>query len=165
MQFASFLRRRSGGYPVLTPVIASLILVIGTGTRDAAAQALDDDQLLAAMISTVVAHDLGIPIGLLPFPATQLVGEAAQYSGNIALKAYRPWLKPPPNVARLPNDDGDGDACSFSFYLPNNTATYDNMFGIIPIRAPYYDEGGNRHFLWKDRFGILGAPRLYHANT
>jgi len=137
---------------------------------DAEAQALDDNALVPAMIATVVTHDLGIPIGLLPFPITQLAGETAQYVANIGLKVYRPWLRPSKdgnfdNLAFLPDSDGDGDACSFHFYLPSATAEYENLFGIVPIRSPYYDEATNTTYLWQDRWGVLTPPRIYHANS
>jgi hypothetical protein len=134
------------------------------------AQKLNDDELYLAMRVTVGIHDAGIPIGLLPFPATQLAGETLQYVGNIGLKAYRPYLTRPKAGAPFDMDfyvnaDGDADRCSFHFYLPNSTAEYENMFGIIPIRSPYYDTDTNRDYLWQDRWGVLPPPRIYHANS
>lgn len=122
------------------------------------------------MIATVVIHDSGIPIGLLPFPITQLAGETAQYVSNIGLKAYRPWLRPSKDgrfdgLRFSPVSDGDNDACSFRFYLPNSTAEYENLFGIVPIRSPYYDENTNTSYTWQNRWGALTPPRIYHANS
>lgn len=138
-------------------------------------QAIEDDEVLFGLIvAQVVAHDLGIPIGLLPFPITQLTGEAVQYSSNISLKAFRPYLVDPQSatvsprqfhISRLPDDDNDADSCSFNFYLPNSTATYENAFGIIPTRPAYDDDVTNTRYAWFQRWGILPPPRIWHGNS
>jgi len=139
-----------------------LFIAVSTG-RPGHAVELSDKQLLPAMIATVVPLDVAIPVGLLPFPVTQLAAEATEFSANLALKAYRPLLNVPGPIFRLPNADG---GCSYSFALPSAQANYENLFGIIPIRAPLYDAVNNRFLLWNERWGDLGRPaRLYHANS
>ena len=130
------------------------------------AQTLDDDALLAAMIATVVTHDVAIPVGFSPTPFIQLSAEAVELSANLGLKAYRPLLQAPADIARYPDGDGDSDSCSYSFYLPSASAEYENLFGVIPLREPLYDHTTNQLFAWKNRWGELGSPsRLYHANS
>ena len=150
--------------------ILAIIASLSYGSSVYAGAIEDDDVLLGFMIATVVTHDAGIPIGLLPFPITQLAGETLQYVGNIGLKAYRPYLTRPKGGAPFDmdfnvNDDGDADRCSFHFYLPKSTAEYENMFGIIPIRSPYYDPDTSSDYLWQYRWGVLPPPRIYHANS
>ena len=143
---------------------AAAFMYVALATGGAQAQALNDDELLAAMIITVIAHDAGIPLGLLPFPVAQLVAEAIQFAGNLTLKGYRPWLQAPPNIAVYPFED-DEDSCSYRFELPNTTASYENMFGIIPIKPHYRDPVNNITYSWDDRWGLLGPPEIYHANS
>ena len=124
---------------------------------------LSDDALVAAMITAVVALDVAIPIGFLPFPAAQYIAESGEFSANLALKALRPWLQSPGDVYRYPN----GDNCSYNFYLPATVTEYEDMYGFIPFSRfiPQYDSDKNRFYLWKDLFGDLKPPRLYHANS
>lgn len=151
-----FLRRLS-----TLALAAGITLTVAPGARS---QQLDDDQLLGFLIATIVTHDVAIPIGLLPFPAVQLAAEATQFSANLVLKGYRPWLKPPDGLEVFPGNAG-ADACSYTFTLPNAEANYENVLGLIPIRQPYFDAATNTRYPWSERFGVLGTPRLYHANS
>jgi hypothetical protein len=146
----------------LGPTLWLLLMAVCTPRPGYAGQ-LPDEQLLPAMIATVVPLDLAIPVGLLPLPLTSLAAEATQFSANLALKAYRPLLDAPPPIYRSPNDSS---GCSYSFALPSAQADYENLFGIIPIRTPLYDAVNNRFVFWNNRWGDLGPPaRLYHANS
>ena len=144
------------------------IMALLSVSRPAHSQIENDDALLAAMITTVVAHDVAIPIGFSPTPAIQFVSEGIQLGANLTLKSFRPWLKAPPSIFRYPDDDAggdDGDSCSYQFRLPGANAEYENIFGIIPLRPSLYDEATDQTYAWKDRWGVLGKPRLYHANS
>ena len=155
----------SGVTSTLKPVTFLLLLISFFYCGVVQAQELNDEQLRKAIIGTVITHDLAIPVGLLPFPAVQLAAEATEFSANLALKGFRPWLKAPPAISRSPGDDHDGDLCSYQFRLPAANAEYENLFGVIPIRQPLYDTASNRFFNWNDRWGELQPPELYHANS
>ena len=48
---------------------------------------LSDEALVGAMIPLVVAMDVAIITGFLPFPATQYIAESSEFGANLALKA------------------------------------------------------------------------------
>jgi hypothetical protein len=143
----------------------SLLLLISLVSSGPTQAQLSNDALRKALIGTVITHDVAIPVGLLPFPAIQLAAEATEFSANLALKNFRPWLTAPPDMSRFPGDDNDSDLCSYQFYLPSASAEYENLFGVIPIRQPLYDADSNRFLNWNNRWGELQAPGLYHANS
>lgn len=155
-------------------------LVLGTAlslTVGAGAAQLDDDQLLAAMISTVVAHDVAIIAGVAPLPAVQYTAETVEYVANLGLKAYRPWLKPPANLTVYAatgteqNSTYTANGCDISFNLFSAQAGYENLFGVANFRDSYFDDVSKTNYPWKSsdllgtRWGFLQAPQLYHANS
>jgi len=153
---------------LLERALLFLVLVAAlSGGPQAYAQAIeDDDVLLGLMIGTVVAHDLAVVVGFSPTPLIQLGAETVEFGANLGLKAYRPLLQAPADVVRTTGADDDSDSCSYRFYLPSANAEYENLFGVIPLRASLYDASRNQRFLWNNRWGELGSPRrLYHANS
>ncbi|NIQ96990.1 MAG: hypothetical protein GWN87_24550, partial [Desulfuromonadales bacterium] len=87
-----------------------------------------------------------------------------------ALKALRPWLEEPGDRSVDPGNVPAGaqytsDGCGIEFELLSATAGYENMFGVASFRDAYFDERSNRNVRWNQRWGFLGAPEIYHANT
>ena len=134
------------------------------------AETLTDDELFAAMIGLVVPHDVAILAGVAPLPAIQYTAETVEYTSNIALKALRPWLEEPGDLSVDPSNVSAGaqytsDGCGIEFELLSANAGYENMFGVANFRDAYFDERSNRNVRWNQRWGFLGTPEIYHANT
>jgi len=134
------------------------------------AETLTDDELFAAMVGLVVPHDVAILAGVAPLPAVQYTAETVEYTSNIALKALRPWLEEPGDRSVDPANVPAGanyasDGCGIEFELLSATAGYENMFGVANFRDPYFDQRSNRNVRWSQRWGFLGAPDIYHANS
>ncbi len=158
-------------------VFAGLTLFSGWTS---AARPLDNDELFAAMVTLVVGHDVAIFAGVLPFPAIQYSAETVEYGSNIALKYLRPWLEAPASIEVFPdqsrtyaNDGYTSDGCGIQFELLSPEAEYENLFGFANIPEAYYDARTNTTYPWfpgklgklSTRWGLLGSPTVYHANS
>jgi formylglycine-generating enzyme required for sulfatase activity len=101
----------------------------------APAQVIEDDGVLKGlMVTSIVAHDVAIPAGLIPSFTINYIAESTEFGANLLLKAYRPLFEPPGDLAPLmPNTP---DQCGYKFVLPRAEAEFENILGIITIRKP-----------------------------
>jgi hypothetical protein len=137
-----------------------------------------DDTILNAQIGLVATHDASLLIGLLPFPAISIAAELVSLGSNLGLKVVPPFLRAPLDrtVDPFPARDGNGfaaDSCGIGFELLSPQASYSNLFGLVPLPAPYVSVKPFRIAPWlrvgvedyETRWGYLRNPLIYHANT
>jgi hypothetical protein len=124
------------------------------------------------ILGQIAAHNGSIILGFVPSLWISVPAEIVGVAADTSLKFTRAVLRAPADLALLPNATdplyaADG-ACLFEFELPQASAKFGNFLGAWP--RVQYDSGDvdrirrNRP-IPADRFGILGSPEIYHANT
>ncbi len=114
---------------------AALAVAVALAPWPAGAQAIENDDVLKGlMVTSIIAHDVAIPAGLIPSILINYTAESTEFAANLLLKTYRPLFTPPADLAPLmPNTP---DQCGYKFVLPRAEAEFENILGIITIRKP-----------------------------
>lgn len=163
----SFLANRRVRGTVIAAAAAASVCVPGA----VIAQDSDEESTTGLKYTLVAEHDLGVILGIIPEPITQYGGEAVELMTNIALKYVPPDITAPASIEIDPRAAAPADAmyssdgCGIDFELLSAQAGFENMLGLVSFRDAYFDERTNTEYLFKDRWGFLGKPEIWHANS
>jgi len=135
-----------------TGIAGSLFLACSLATPRIAS-ADDNADLELAIAALIGVHNFALPFTFVSDPFIGIPATAVTYGTNLGLKSTRAIFATPDNWTDWPNST---DSCHYEFDLPQSTASYSDLLGIIPLE--------NLPGQW-GQLTRTGPVQVGHANT